>query len=105
MRRGPAAAGPATILGICRNTLKCRRVWNNRHQMRAFDNPLIIRCLTLRKWIDIARTAVTREHIRTYVNDFTLDYGLQGKLAIEKLYQMAFDEGLIKKIPVLDFVV
>lgn len=42
--------------------------------------------------------------VSMYVNNFTLDYGLEGKLAIKKLYQMAFDEGLIEKIPVLDFV-
>ncbi|MBI3591282.1 MAG: ABC transporter substrate-binding protein [Candidatus Melainabacteria bacterium] len=42
--------------------------------------------------------------VSMYVNDFTLDYGISGKLAIKKLYQMAFNEGLIKKIPILDFV-
>lgn len=39
-----------------------------------------------------------------YVNDFTLDYGIEGKLAIKKLYEMAFEKGIIKHIPKLDFV-
>ena len=39
-----------------------------------------------------------------YVNNFTVDYGISGKLAIKKLYQLAFDQGLINKIPKLDFV-
>ncbi len=39
-----------------------------------------------------------------YVNEFTVDYGKTGEIAIRKLYQMAYDDGLIKKIPELDFV-
>ena len=42
--------------------------------------------------------------VSMYVNQFTVDYGNIGKIAIRKLYQMAFEDGLIKKIPVLDFV-
>ena len=42
--------------------------------------------------------------VSMYVNQFTVDYGSVGKIAIRKLYQMAFEDGLIKKIPVLDFV-
>ena len=42
--------------------------------------------------------------VSMYVNDFTLDYGMSGILAIKKLYQLAFSEGLISKIPLLDFV-
>ena len=42
--------------------------------------------------------------VSMYVNSFTVDYGFQGKLAIQKLYQMAHAEGLISEIPVLDFV-
>lgn len=39
-----------------------------------------------------------------YVNEFTLELGYIGKLAIQKLYQLAYREKLISKIPVLDFV-
>src|SRR3989338_1879112 len=42
--------------------------------------------------------------VSMYVNDFTVDYGISGKLAIKKLYQMAYENDLIKNIPVLDFV-
>jgi 1,4-dihydroxy-6-naphthoate synthase len=38
---------------------------------------------------------VIRKHIETYVNDFTLDLGSQGRAAIEKLQQMAADAGVI----------
>jgi len=39
--------------------------------------------------------AVTREHIRTYVNDFTLDLGPQGRAAIDTLQEMAKGAGII----------
>lgn len=42
--------------------------------------------------------------VSMYVNEFTLDYGISGKLAIQKLYQMAYKDKLISKIPTLDFV-
>lgn len=42
--------------------------------------------------------------VSMYVNEFTIDYGFLGKLAIKKLYQMALSEGLISKMPELDFV-
>ena len=42
--------------------------------------------------------------ISMYVNHFTLDYGISGKIAIRKLYELAYGENLIKKIPVMDFV-
>lgn len=47
---------------------------------------------------------LVEKFVTMYVNSFTLDYGIQGKLAIKKLYQMALSEGLIKKMPRLDFV-
>jgi 1,4-dihydroxy-6-naphthoate synthase len=39
--------------------------------------------------------AVTREHIRTYVNDFTLDLGPEGRAAINTLQDMAKAAGVI----------
>ncbi len=38
---------------------------------------------------------VIRKHIETYVNDFALDLGDEGREAIQKLQQMARDAGLI----------
>ncbi|OGI10576.1 MAG: hypothetical protein A3I68_06700 [Candidatus Melainabacteria bacterium RIFCSPLOWO2_02_FULL_35_15] len=42
--------------------------------------------------------------VSMYVNQFTVDYGNIGKIAIRKLYQMALEDGLIDKMPELDFV-
>jgi len=39
---------------------------------------------------------VTREHIRTYVNDFTLELGAEGRAAIDKLQKMAKAAGVIQ---------
>ncbi len=39
--------------------------------------------------------AVIRKHIETYVNDFALDLGSEGRAAIEKLQQMAQASGII----------
>lgn len=47
---------------------------------------------------------LVKQFVSMYVNQFTVDYGIRGKLAIQKLYQMALSEGLIKKYPTLDFV-
>jgi 1,4-dihydroxy-6-naphthoate synthase len=38
---------------------------------------------------------VTSEHIKTYVNDFTLDLGDEGRAAIEALKRMATEAGII----------
>jgi len=38
---------------------------------------------------------VIQQHIETYVNDFTLDLGTEGRAAIEKLKQMAENAGII----------
>ncbi|MBI1859159.1 MAG: ABC transporter substrate-binding protein [Candidatus Melainabacteria bacterium] len=43
--------------------------------------------------------------VEMYVNEYTLDYGQDGKKAIELLYKKAFNAGLIAKVPQLDFVV
>ncbi|MDF7798946.1 1,4-dihydroxy-6-naphthoate synthase [Pontiellaceae bacterium B1224] len=39
---------------------------------------------------------VTAEHIKTYVNDFTLDLGDEGRAAIAKLQKMAKEAGIIR---------
>lgn len=38
---------------------------------------------------------ITNEHIKTYVNDFTLDLGKEGRAAIVKLQEMAESAGII----------
>ena len=47
---------------------------------------------------------LVNKFVSMYVNEFTLDYGIVGKLAIRKLFKMAFEEKLIDKMPRLDFV-
>ena len=47
---------------------------------------------------------LVEKFVLMYVNEFTLDYGYLGKLAIKKLYQLAFSNGLISNMPKLDFV-
>lgn len=47
---------------------------------------------------------MVNQFVSMYVNEFTLDYGISGKLAIKKLYEMAKEDGLIKNIPKVDFV-
>ena len=38
-----------------------------------------------------------------YVNDYTLDYGPQGREAITKLLQLGYEKGLITEKPVVEF--
>jgi len=40
---------------------------------------------------------VIRKHIETYVNDFTLDLGSEGRAAIEKLQQLAQAAGIVRR--------
>ena len=42
--------------------------------------------------------------VSMYVNNYTVDYGVDGRCAIEKLFQLAHVNGLVNKIPKLDFV-
>jgi 1,4-dihydroxy-6-naphthoate synthase len=44
-------------------------------------------------------SAVTREHISLYVNDFSLSLGKDGKAAIERLYSVAHERKVIGAIP------
>jgi 1,4-dihydroxy-6-naphthoate synthase len=39
---------------------------------------------------------ITTEHIKTYVNDFTLDLGEEGRAAIDVLQQLAKTAGIIR---------
>jgi 1,4-dihydroxy-6-naphthoate synthase len=47
---------------------------------------------------------LTDEYIGMYVNDFTVDLGDQGRRALERLYGMAFEKGLIPKPVELEIV-
>ena len=40
--------------------------------------------------------AVMKKHIKLYVNEFTLDPGVTGKMAIDRLFALVKERGLIK---------
>jgi 1,4-dihydroxy-6-naphthoate synthase len=60
----------------------------------AFDDPASTKDYVKAHAQELAED-VTREHIKTYVNDFTLDLGNEGRAAIEVLQRMATDAGII----------
>ena len=49
-------------------------------------------------------TQLVDRFIEMYVNKYSIDYGFEGKVAIETLYKRAYEARLIAKIPKLDFV-
>lgn len=44
-------------------------------------------------------TEVTREHIKLFVNNFSLSLGHEGRAAIERLYSVALGKGVIEPLP------
>ena len=47
---------------------------------------------------------VTREHIKLYVNDFSLSLGEEGRRAIEKLFSVALEKGVANPLPASIFL-
>jgi 1,4-dihydroxy-6-naphthoate synthase len=41
--------------------------------------------------------SILTKFVKMYVNEFTLDMGIQGKNAIAKLFDLAFEKGIIKR--------
>ncbi|WP_372846309.1 1,4-dihydroxy-6-naphthoate synthase [Pontiella sp.] len=60
----------------------------------AFDDPASTEQYVRRHAQELSGE-VTMKHIKTYVNDFTLDLGEEGRAAIEVLQRMAKDAGII----------
>jgi len=50
----------------------------------------------VRRYADELSDAVTWAHIRTYVNDFSLDVGEEGEAAVRELFDRAEARGLIR---------
>ncbi len=48
-------------------------------------------------------TPLADRFVGMYVNDYTLDYGRQGREAIQKLLQMGHEQGLISAAPQIEF--
>jgi 1,4-dihydroxy-6-naphthoate synthase len=44
-------------------------------------------------------STVMNNHIKLYVNEFTLDLGAEGKVAINELFRIAADKGIIPLLP------
>jgi 1,4-dihydroxy-6-naphthoate synthase len=49
------------------------------------------------------KETITR-FVKMYVNDLTLDMGLQGKEAIKTMFEMARDRGIIKHDVAIDVI-
>ena len=49
-------------------------------------------------------TNLADKFVGMYVNDRTLDYGKDGRAAIEKLLAMGHERGIIPEVAKLDFV-
>ena len=47
---------------------------------------------------------ICRRFVRMYVNQDTVQMGIEGRKALEKMYQLASDRGLIQSVPELDIV-
>ena len=45
-----------------------------------------------------------RRFVRMYVNQDTVQMGVEGRNALEKMYRLAYDRGLIQDVPALDIV-
>jgi len=60
----------------------------------AFDEPALTTAYVKEHAQELA-DKVTREHIATYVNDFTLNLGEEGRAAIKKLNELAKGAGII----------
>jgi len=42
---------------------------------------------------------IAREHIKLYVNDFSLSLGEEGRQAIRKLFAVAQEKGVVESLP------
>ncbi|MEO8724697.1 MAG: MqnA/MqnD/SBP family protein [Acidobacteriaceae bacterium] len=49
-------------------------------------------------------SAMANRFVGMYVNERTVDYGVDGRLAIQKLLEMGYERGIITERPLLDWV-
>ena len=45
-----------------------------------------------------------RRFVRMYVNEDTVDFGIEGRRALETLYRLAAEKGIIDEAPALDII-
>ena len=53
----------------------------------------------IRKHAMETEAEVTREHIKLFVNSYSLSLGQEGRAAIERLYSVALEKGVIEPLP------
>lgn len=53
----------------------------------------------IKKYARETDEAITREHIELFVNNFSLSLGQEGRAAIERLYSVALEKGVIGPLP------
>jgi len=53
----------------------------------------------VRKYAREMESDVLHSHIEMYVNEFTVDLGIEGRYAVEKLFSMASEAGVIPQLP------
>ncbi len=58
----------------------------------------------IRQYASETDADVTREHIKLYVNDFSLSLGEEGRRAIEKLFAVAVEKGVADPLPASIFL-
>ena len=58
----------------------------------------------IRQYASETDADVTREHIKLYVNDFSLSLGEEGRRAIEKLFSVALEKGVANPLPASIFL-
>ena len=64
----------------------------------AFDNPLSSAHFVARHAQEM-NEAVMYKHIALYVNKFSVNLGIEGRKAIDTLFEMAFEKGIIPTLP------
>ncbi len=64
----------------------------------AFEHPDIV-LPYVRQYAQEMDEDVMKQHIKLYVNQFSIDLGEKGRTAIHKLFRTALEKGLIKELP------
>ncbi len=64
----------------------------------AFDNPYSSKSF-IRQYAQEMDDSICQQHINLYVNKFSLELGAEGEKAIQNLYAVAVEKGIIPEIP------
>jgi 1,4-dihydroxy-6-naphthoate synthase len=64
----------------------------------AFEHPDVVMPF-VRQYAQEMEESVMRQHIDLYVNDYTRDLGKEGRAAIEQMYVVAREKGILERLP------